>query len=64
MVTLVPGVTGAALAIDDTNVYFTTDDGAGVSGVPKLGGPAFVVAIPGSAYGGRVLLYLADGVLY
>ena len=51
--------------LDDTNVYFTTADGAGVSGVPKTGGPTFVVAQPASGIsGGQIDLYLESAILY
>ena len=64
-VILATDVTSAALAIDDTNVYFTTADGAGVSGVPKTGGPMFVVAQPAAGVsGGQIHLYLEGALLY
>ncbi|HEY2516996.1 MAG TPA: hypothetical protein VGI39_39260, partial [Polyangiaceae bacterium] len=66
-VVLAADVTDGVLALDDTNVYFTTSNGAGVSGVPKTGGPTFVVAQPtGGLQGGigALHLHLESGILY
>jgi hypothetical protein len=70
VMTLAADVTDGVLALDDANVYFTTDGGAGVKGMPKTGGPTFVVAQPVSGVQGlqgdpgAFHLYLEGGTLY